>query len=311
MVRVQHRNLKKSKKNFFTSKNKKTKQIGGAAAAADVDKLANKVSLVSIKDTAMEIDETNFQSVYNNALKDIHFGYNPFANDGVVTFKYTQFFANQSHKVEYKYYKADTFIKMCKEKDLSLRLLRESCKEGYINSLVSMINAFYPGNTLPDKILYNIYIYAMYWEYGSDNNPVRIYLDSYYKERLDVPITEEMRLMFNVAQRDKDSFFIVGRNLSQVQPQSAFGRSRSSYGQSATAPNSNNRNNKNTSFEDEKQTLRAAAKSGEKELNRKYKMLALKYHPDKQSDEDKPKFVEKFREITELFTALKKQFRPY
>ena len=40
---------------------------------------------IDLFNKGIDVNESNFDSVFADVLKELHFGYNPFANDGVVT----------------------------------------------------------------------------------------------------------------------------------------------------------------------------------------------------------------------------------
>ncbi len=74
----------------------------------------------------------------------------------------------------------------------------EAVKEGYVPSLITLLDFLYPEEDIPNDVLDMLYVKAIYWEYDRTGNPVRRYLAQVYTEQLDHPIGPKISKILNM-----------------------------------------------------------------------------------------------------------------
>jgi len=310
------RNNKYKSKSKYNKKNVSCKNMRGGSARKRPSYTDNDQALVEIKD----IPPSEYEQKHLQIVEAIHFGYDPFNKDGILSFSSNKYNANGTFEKVTTNYNSKKFIKWCKDNDDKVFIMmRMACAEGYINSLISLIDLFYPNNTIPNNILYKLYFVSIFWRYGRSNNPVRRYLFTMYFERLNIPMNPDIRLLLeetfpgqkinekfgrafvdflNHYDEEKEAYVldkepnifahIFDYNKPLLDKTSRFARSRV------------NKPTNNTELDIDLAELQSAKTLIT--LKKIYKSFALKYHPDKKrNNADAPK---KFNIITQKYKEL-------
>jgi hypothetical protein len=255
-----------------------------------------------------KLNENEQNDLLQEVMRKIKGGHNPFDNEGFITIDEINYDTYQ--RTEIKYTNLDAFKEYTNVRGQTMDLMLLPCTEGYVSSFISLIDLYYPNHTIPSEILYKLYFYSLFWRYGDMNNDVCIYLLTFYKDKLDVKITDELLSSFTYL--DKPTKNIIGDilkdnkdlNLSDlVDYYSHFGFK--SYEIKESIKLSRNQSNNNITRALTKATTMI-------ELKKIYKELVLKYHPDKYKPgpgEEKDAGHKKFIKLLDIFEKQMSKFK--
>jgi hypothetical protein len=215
-----------------------------------------------------------FEEIFYFVSRNISFGYEPFSNH------------IKPFNVDIEQFRAWTL-----QNGMYLNLLAFASKSGHVDSLMSLIDLYFPNDTIPDDVLYKIYILSIYWQHGKSNNPVRRYLATVFFDRLDITITPEIHNILTTIQ--------IPRNLTGMNLVRLFNYR---VGSDLVTHTKQVRPQKKQSGEhaEDIYNLEKAESSGYKFFKSTYGILARKYHPDKN-----PHGEEMFKHLTHIYSDVK------